>query len=239
MSSEAHNQQLLSLSDPDLVRCALKSPREPSSCRVSLLSPGLIAKHCYLDHMEDEARAMEIVRQLGIRVSSIKRTVKANDDDGIIIMEWIHGIGLEDLWTQIGWVMTIRLAFQLRYAVHHLRSLTSLTAGSLFTERCRSFWLNDRYNLPAHSTSNAITSFIEFWSNFTPKRRKSPAPAEFKSKSNQKSYLPPLPTSLVFTHHDLAAPKPPRRQTRTPLATRLGVFWLVSCVFRVCFYAEF
>jgi Phosphotransferase enzyme family len=218
MSSEAHDQQLLSLSDLDLVYCALGSPREPSSCTVTLLSSGLIAKHCYLGHMEDEAQAMEVARQLGIRVPNVKRMVKANDDDGIIIMEWIHGTVLEDLWAQIGWVMTIRLAFQLRYAVHRLRSLTSLTAGSLFTGECRSFWLDDRYNLPAHSTPDAITCFIEFWNNFTPRRRKSPEPT--KSKSDKKNYLPPLPTSLVFTHHDLAP--------RNLLVDKQGHLWLLD-----------
>ncbi|KAI9787651.1 MAG: hypothetical protein M1839_000182 [Geoglossum umbratile] len=218
MLSEAQDQQLLSLSNLDLVHCVLESPREPSCCKITLLSLGLIAKHCYLSRMEDEAQGMEIARQLGIRVPNVKRTVGTSDDEGIIIMERIHGTILEDLWAQIGWVMTIRLAFQLRYAVRRLRSLTSLTAGSLFTGECRSFWLNDRYKLPAHSTPDAIASFIKFWSSFTSKRRKSPESA--KSKSNQKNYLPPLPTSLVFTQHDLAP--------RNLLVDKQGHLWLLD-----------
>ncbi|PIG86428.1 hypothetical protein AARAC_007532 [Aspergillus arachidicola] len=42
-------------------------------------------------------------------------------------------------------------SLQLRRFVKILRSVTSPTAGSLATGECRSFWLEDRYGLPANS----------------------------------------------------------------------------------------
>ncbi|TAQ89814.1 hypothetical protein B7494_g1859 [Chlorociboria aeruginascens] len=217
MFPKPHDQQLLSCSDPDLAHFILESPRHPSSSRLTLLSPGLVAKLCLPGNMEDEVKAISVARQLGIRVPHIKRTIETRDD-GYIILERINGIILEELWPRIGWIMTIRLAFQLRYSVQRLRSLTSSTAGSLCSGECRSFWLDDRYNLPAHSTPGAIVSFIEFWNNFTPlsRRRQSSEP----TRSCNQNYLPPTPTSLIFTHHDLAP--------RNILIDNCGRLWLLD-----------
>ncbi len=217
MFSDARDQQLLSCSDLDLLHCIDESPPHPSTKRITLLSPGLVAKYCMSGHMEDEVKGMDVARELRIRVPSIKRTIKTARY-GYIIMERIHGTSLDDLGGQMGWIMTIRLAFQLRYAVRRLRSLTSSTAGSLSSGECRSFWLDDRYNLPARSTPDAIASFIEFWSKFTPpfgRRQSSSEPL----KTN-KNHLPLTSTSLVFTHHDLAS--------RNLLVDKRGQLWLLD-----------
>lgn len=77
--------------------------------------------------------AIDLARQLGIRDPGIERTIEA-DHNNYLIMERIDGTNLEESWTTIGWLATIRLAFQLRRYVQRLRTVTSSTAGSLSTE---------------------------------------------------------------------------------------------------------
>jgi hypothetical protein len=107
------------------------------------------------DEAPDELKAMDIARRLGIRVPDVKRTIKAKLSI-YIIMELDHGATLEKLWTRIDWVLTSRLAFQLRQFVHSMRNMTLPTAGSPLSAKCRSFWLDDYYGLPEHATPEAI-----------------------------------------------------------------------------------
>ena len=199
-NSDFDEQQLLLYSDADLLQYILKSPRHPSSGRVFVLSSSLLAKLSSPGLVEDEVRAMVTARQLGVRVPIVKRVV-GRDHETYLIMEGINGTTLDELWSRIGWVMAIKLAFQVRHFIYCLRSATSSTAGSLVSGECRSFYLDDRYNLPPRSTPEVITSFIKFWLYFTPSlMRKGAKPAT----SNGKKYLPPSPKFLYLTHHDLA-----------------------------------
>ncbi|KAI0010475.1 hypothetical protein F4779DRAFT_577678 [Xylariaceae sp. FL0662B] len=61
---------------------------------------------------------------------------------------------------------TIALTLQLRGFVRIWRSAGSSTAGSLATGACRSFWLEDRYCLPARSTIDDINALITCWMEF-------------------------------------------------------------------------
>ncbi|KAE8132000.1 hypothetical protein BDV38DRAFT_288152 [Aspergillus pseudotamarii] len=66
---------------------------------------------------------------------------------------WIgfEGTTLDVVWKELGWFMTAKLGLQLRRFVKIPRSVTSSTAGSLGTVEYKSFWLEDRYGLPANS----------------------------------------------------------------------------------------
>ncbi|EEH10297.1 ankyrin repeat protein [Histoplasma capsulatum G186AR] len=167
------------------------------SLNVSLLSQNLVAKHYSRGKEVDVLEAMVRAGQLGIRVPCIRRTVE-RDNDFYIIMERIHGQTLEEAWKHIGWLIALRLAFQLRRFVRRMREVTSSTAGSLSTGMCRSFWLEDFYKLPCHARPEAIPAFIRFWLNFVPlSRRKA-------SVQPKKEFCSKPQTPLVFTHHDLA-----------------------------------
>ncbi|KAI9726870.1 MAG: hypothetical protein M1834_001468 [Cirrosporium novae-zelandiae] len=217
MDSDFDEEQLLSYFSADLVRYILKSPPLPSSHRVSFLSSNFVVKQSLPKNAEDDVRAMNMARQLGIRVPSMKRTIEIGNNV-YFIMERINGVTLEDSWVQIGWIATIRLAIQLRQFVRRLRSVTSSTAGSLSSGECRSFWLDDRYNLPLHSTPEVIMSFIKFWIGFSPSMMRRPVPKQVAPCSQQ--YLPRTPTSLVFTHHDLAP--------RNIIVDNCGHLWLLD-----------
>lgn len=202
MNSSFQERLLLTYSDATLFEYIRQSPRLAPFSSVYLLSTNLIAKYCEPELVEDSIRAAELARALGIRVPSIKRKIEANDN-AYCVMERIEGITLEEAWTKLSWVMTVKLALELRGYVHLLKSLTSSTAGSVESGECRSFWLEDRYQLPARSSPEQITCFIKFWLGFTSIRRAREIAAQGSAHPLER-YIPPTSNRLVFTHHDLA-----------------------------------
>ena len=115
------------------------------------------------------------------------------------IMERIPGMTLETAWTSLSWIRTINLALQLRRYVSHLRSMTSLTAGSLATGEFRSFWFQDLFGLPVRSGLEIVADFIKFWAEFVS------IPQEVKGRGpDHPKYVPPTPEKFVLIHHDLA-----------------------------------
>lgn len=222
MSSEFRDELLQSYSEAELARYTIASPptppprhdnqpRPPSS--VYLLSENLVAKGYALEDLPDVARTDEVIRKLGIRVPNILRTITLKNG-GYCIMERIHGETLEDAWASLGWFTTVSLALQLRRFVNILRSVTSTTAGSLETGRCRSFWLEDKYELPDWSTAENIRSFLQFWARFTSIRK------EARGETNPPPRIPPTADTFVLTHHDLA----PRNIILAPS----GQLWLLD-----------
>ncbi|KAF1847825.1 kinase-like protein [Cucurbitaria berberidis CBS 394.84] len=211
------NDLLECYSDAELVCHIDKSPRLTPFSAISLLSTRYLAKTYVPEALEDSVRAVEVARQLGVRVPDIKRTIKSNDG-AFCIMECIEGTTLEEAWAKLGWFASIKLAVQLRHAISLLRSVSSSTAGSLATGECRSFWLDDRYGVPARSSPDDITSFIKFWANFISIRQ------EIKNAPHclvySKVYTPPAARTFVFTHHDLAP--------RNILLDHSGQLWLID-----------
>jgi hypothetical protein len=197
-------ERLLTYSSAHLALYIFRSPQDPSSPRVFYLSAGHVAKKFYSKQVEDELRAMDMARQLGIRVPRIKRIIRV-EDSTYVIMERIQGLTLEESWVEIGWIRTIRLAFQLRQVVQCLRFRTSLTAGSPVSGKCRSFWLGEGYGLHRHATPEAIASFIGFWLSYSPRRQYGSFPLVVARRGGKaQASLPKVATSLVFSHHDLA-----------------------------------
>ena len=201
MGSNFQEELLQSYSDADLAGHIQASPRLAPSSSIFLLSANLLAKHYQPDMVEDTVRVVELARQLGVRVPHIKRVIEFNGD-AYCIMERIEGATLEEAWAQLSWRTTIKLAVQLRRFIHLLRSVPSLTAGSVATGECRSFWLDDRYSLPARSSPEVITSFITFWVGFVSIRQAMKVAAQ--GSFHPQGYIPPTAKTFVFTHHDLA-----------------------------------
>lgn len=219
MSSTFRDDLLLSYEDADLVQHIGNSPQLSHCSSVSLLSVNFVSKECQPDLVEDALKAMELARQLGLRVPNVKRVVQF---EGMVylIMERIDGVSLEEIWTKLGWIDSLRLAVELRRDIHLLRSITSSTAGSLITGECRSFWLDDLYCLPPRSRPADLASFLTFWVDFVNPQAAMKAAETQLPATPSKNYVPSTAGPLVFTHHDLAP--------RNILLDKSGCLWLVD-----------
>ncbi|KAH7311619.1 ankyrin repeat protein [Stachybotrys elegans] len=217
MDSTFDDEQVLSYTDAQIVHYFEILPRLPESPRITSLSAKYVAKHYHEEEAEDAIRAMEFASRLGVRVPRIKRIVHANGAV-ICIMDRIQGAPLDTEWLKLGWIASIRLAFQLRRTIRRLRSVQSSTAGSLATGECRSFYLDDTFGLPHRASLDQVNAFINFWVNFVSIGHEvKKTPAHHSTCSN-----PAFSTNqpFVFTHHDLA----PRNIILDPA----GQLWLID-----------
>ena len=164
---------------------------------------------------------MKVADQLGIRVPQVFRILRG-DRKSFTIVERIEGITLEETWPNLSCFATALLAIQLRRFVSLLRSKTSPTAGSLATGKCHSFWLEDRFGLPARSNPATVWSFIEFWAGFVslPHAMRIAAAGV---KALVTRWIPSMPTEFVLTHHDLAP--------RNMIVDRVCQLWLLDWEF--------
>ncbi|KAI9747513.1 MAG: hypothetical protein M4579_007448 [Chaenotheca gracillima] len=201
MSPAFEDDLLQKYLDDELQRYIVESPLITPFSRLSLLSANLLAKHYNPDLVEDTLTAMDVARELGVRVPRVFRTIIC-ENNAYLIMERIQGTTLEEAWAGLGWTSTLKLALQLRRFTKRIRSVTSSTAGSLATRKCRSFWLEDRFEIPAGSSPQVITSFIQFWVDFISIRKAMKAATD--DPVPPKGRVPPTAKTLVFTHHDLA-----------------------------------
>ncbi|PWY93549.1 hypothetical protein BO94DRAFT_621935 [Aspergillus sclerotioniger CBS 115572] len=212
---------LQSYPDAELIQYIISSPKSPSSYDVHLLSSKYIAKTCSHAEAEDAIKAMEIAHNLGIRCPRVQRTV-ANKLDAHYIMNRIEGTTLDTIWTKLSWFTTIKLAFQLWRFVRILRSGTSSTAGSLATGRCRSFYLDDKFGVPAQATATDLGEFMRFWGNFRGMRQAMQVAKQGQILTGDE-YIPSTTGGFVLTHHDLA----PRNLLLDSLGQQLW-FWIGS-----------
>ncbi|KAH9996375.1 hypothetical protein F4779DRAFT_607020 [Xylariaceae sp. FL0662B] len=117
-------------------------------------------------------------------------------------MDRIPGKTLETAWPELGWIESLRLAFQLRHHIRRLRSAVSTSAGSLATGKCKSYYLEDSFGLPPRATCHQVNAFLNFWASFVNigvEVKKTPAEHAICPRPVF-SYSRPF----VFTHHDLA-----------------------------------
>jgi len=177
------------------------TPLGAPPCRVRQLSPNLVAKGLQSKTLPDALAAQCLARDLGIRVPEIRRTITKNKRS-YIIMDRVLGETLETCWSRLGWIATIKLAFELRNFVRRMRELSSSTAGGLETGASTSLWLDDYYGLPLHASPSDIQSYITFWLQYPQKR-----PQHYPNRHLHCDYtalIPPIPTKFVFIHQDLA-----------------------------------
>ncbi|KAL4936634.1 hypothetical protein BDV06DRAFT_216519 [Aspergillus oleicola] len=168
--------------DSELARHIFSSPKSPASCQVFNLPSYLIAKQYRSSELEDALKAIKVASQLGIRCPSVRKTVNKDPN----------------------FYLTIKLALQLRRFVKIPRSVTSPTAGSIVTGECRSFYLENRYGLPAHSGPAEFAHFFRFWTNFINPRRAVQEAKQLQAPGLD-SPVPLTIKSFVLTHHGLAA----------------------------------
>ncbi|RJE25365.1 ankyrin repeat protein [Aspergillus sclerotialis] len=173
-------------------------------CILAAVSIYLVAKQYEPSEVEDVLKATNIVSQRGIRCPSVRRIIK-NPENAYTSMDRMEGTTLDVVWKELGWFMTAKLGLQLRRFVKILRSIISPTAGSLATGECRSFWLEDRYGLPANAGPAEIAHFFRFWANFTSMRRAMQASKQPQISDSPDFQLgvPMTIEPLVLTHHDL------------------------------------
>ena len=192
--------RLAEYGDSELVSHIRSSPHMYPDSTTSIISPNLVAKHLTERDAADELRGMQFAQQLRLRVPSVKRVVR-EDRDVYIIMTHIRGRTMEVAWSTMTWFSTISLAVQLRRWVGIMRSRHSPTAGSLVTGKCKSIWLDDYYGLPEHASPETFSSFIQFWLQYEPRRKRTNRPG-INAHECHKS--PTTPKYFVFTHQDLA-----------------------------------
>lgn len=161
MESGFVEEDLSHYSDSELFEFICQSPCLAPGSAISLLTSKLVAKQHEPHEVEDTCAAEEAAHALGIRVPRVRRTFVLQGS-AYRIMDRIEGSTLEEIWPKLSWFMTIKLALQLRGFVNLLRTRTFNTAGSLKTGRCRSFWLEDEYEITERSPPENITSFIRF-----------------------------------------------------------------------------
>ena len=198
-------KRLADYSDEELLRYIRASPRMTSLhfCSTTKLSSNLVSKSVSTVDLSDEIAALRFAQNLGIRVPILRRTITTPDDpNSYIIMDSIHGVSLEDCWPELGWIATIRMAFESRKFIQRMRSITSPTAGGLATGKCNSIFLDDFYEIPHHATPGVIQSFITFWLQYSRENRRTYPNTE--GFCLHKHLIPPIPTYFVFTHQDLA-----------------------------------
>ncbi|CAK7275380.1 hypothetical protein SEPCBS119000_006664 [Sporothrix epigloea] len=206
-------------SDSDLLHLLHTCPKLEQYAGISLLSERYLAKAYYEESVDNVLETVDLARRHGIQTPQMIRCVR-DDDAAYIVMDRIPGHTLDKVWTNLGWLTTFRLAFQLRRFIRTLRSMTSTTAGSLSTGECFSFWLDDRFGLPARAPIKDVVGYLRFWKNFVS------IPKELKKSTEQHraeaAKADPLleVDKLVFTHHDLAP--------RNLLLGTCGQLWLLD-----------
>ena len=127
-----------SYTDEQLLQYFQQSPKLVTTRNesVRILSPSLIVKP-YPSNMDynDELSALELVHTRGIRVPGVRRVVRG---EHLLIMDRIHGLTLEQLWSNLGWLDTFRIAWQLRSFLCIMHSITSQTTSGVHIGRARS-----------------------------------------------------------------------------------------------------
>lgn len=213
-------------SDAVLIELIWASPSRFGASRIFYLSPRFIAKrYDSTAEIMDSMAAVNIASVLGIRHPPVRRIIM-NTANPFTIMEKIPGNTLNNVWTKLSWWHSFKLALQLRSFVKKLRSFTSPTAGSLETGECRSFWLKDRFGIPAHSGPSEFNAFYRYWTNPIIARR----PMQILRRGIPSDLIPPIhipiykpipqDAQFVLTHHDLAP--------RNLLVSPSGELWLLD-----------
>ena len=217
MDSTFDDTRVQSYTDIEIIDSITSLPSLPGFSNIIPLSSRYLAKGYAEDELEDAVRSMELASELGIRVPHIQRIIHI-DNAFYCIMDRIPGTTLDMKWPQLGWIASLRLAFQLRHIIYRLRSVKSTSCGSLATGKCRSYYLDDSFGLPPRARIHEVNAFMNFWANFVTLRheaRKTPAQ---HTTCSRPAFLSNGP--FVFTHHDLAP--------RKIILDRQGQLWLID-----------
>ncbi|KAH7918202.1 hypothetical protein BV22DRAFT_1041927 [Leucogyrophana mollusca] len=161
-----------------------------------VLSQNLVAKIIHDTERDDEIAATEFARKLGILVPAVRRALihPATTRGSCLVLERVHGRTLEQLWAEIGWWRTLRVAWQLRRYLQKMHAVTSLKAGGLATGSVRSLFFQGLYPPVSYASPEAFTGYINWWLTKCRPRQRQP---------RHDLTLKPL-RRHVFVHQDLA-----------------------------------
>ncbi|KAH7918557.1 hypothetical protein BV22DRAFT_905245 [Leucogyrophana mollusca] len=162
------------------------------------LSQNLVAKFVGGDEADNEIAAIEFARKLDIRVPVVRRGPIRNTDTytggHYFVLERVHGPTLEQLWPEIGWVRTLRVAWQLRRYLQKMQAATSPVGGGLALGSVRSPFFQGLYKPVSYASPEAFTGYLNWWlTKCRPQQR----------KPRHDLTLEPL-RQHVFVHQDLA-----------------------------------
>lgn len=210
--------KLFSYTDAEITDFIISLSHQPGSLKILPLSSNLLAKGYREEKVKDAVRSVEFASQVGIPVPRIHRSVKI-DNTVYCIMDRIPGKTLDMVWPELGWIASLRLAFQLPHLIHRLRSVTSTFSGSLATGKCRPYFLQDSFGLPPRATSDQVNAFLNFWANFVSICQEITKTAAEHATCSRPVFLHDGP--FVFTHHDLA----PRNMIVDPEGQLWLIYW--------------
>lgn len=206
------------MSDADLIEFtnAMNNIRTTQVQDARIVGPNLISK--LSPQVEDEVAAMRLAQKIGIRVPTVRRTIPGNEAElqpPTLIMDRAHGKTLEELWPEIGWWRTVRLAWQMRSFIRLMQRVHSTTSGGLVTGYFHSQWFEGCYGPKPHATPQVFTSFLNWW--LIPRL---PDGKEYPKRSAIRR--PPLdpPKMHTFVHQDLVP--------RNMIVDEKGLLWLVD-----------
>lgn len=224
MARQSPDDVVLYGSDTEMKTLITQSPRSKHFAGIVLLSDQFLAKIYMPDCFADTIKTIELAQSLGIRIPKIIRSIQSSDRE-FLIVERIQGWTIEDAWPRLSWYASLCLALQLRRFVSLMRLITSDTAGSIVTGNCRSFWLDDRFGLPARATVGYVMDFLAFWTDFRSIRH------EYKKSTHDHVVLKGSSAlrakRFVLTHHDLTP--------RNIMVDKLGDAWLLDWDFAGCY----
>lgn len=157
-----------------------------------ILGPDLMCKFSSTNEAEEEVAALDHALKLGLSVPIVRRVIESSTSIGtVIIMDYVHGRTLEQMWPELDLLDTIRYALQLRKFINIMHSSKSIQGGGVANGRFYCKWL-DSITPPEPSLSpTRFTSYLNWWLSMHIPGRAGPEPT-----------LSPLNTH-TFVHQDL------------------------------------
>ncbi|KAL1761422.1 kinase-like protein [Schizophyllum commune] len=157
---------LSSYTNVELVNYITNSPHlqttRPEAVR--RLSSHLVAKPVpYLIDPQDEVLAMERARSVGVSVPVVHRVVPYKKGRHFIVMDFVDGMTLEQLWETMSLCTTIRLALQFRKHLRAMATVTSQITGGLHSGQVRSEWIQGVYGPVIHASPTQFSNYLNWW----------------------------------------------------------------------------
>ncbi|TFK72075.1 hypothetical protein BDN72DRAFT_895064 [Pluteus cervinus] len=182
--------------------------------RILTLSPNVVVKpFTSLAAFSDEIAALDCAKKAGIRVPNVRRAVqRARPENSFLLLGRVHGFTLEQLWAQLGWWTTFRIAWQLpRSFLRTMMLMTSQKMGGLQTGVTHSKYFQGSFLPIPHMSTSAFAAHINWWITDCALR--------WRMKPRPDLTIEP-PDQFVFVHQDLAP--------RNMILDNSGELWIVD-----------
>ncbi|TRM67053.1 kinase-like protein [Schizophyllum amplum] len=199
--------------DAELESYIANSPRIYTTRQEGIrkLSPQLAAKPVpWPVDPQDEVLALERARSAGVRAPVVHRVVPCEDEGHFLVMDLIKGATLEQIWQSMGFIATLRLAWQLRTYLRSMASVTSQTTGGIHSGHVESEWIQGQYGPIPHASPTSFSNYLNWWLSQC-------RPTEYRAHP-ELAFQPAPHHTLV--HQDLAP--------RNMIVDAEGALWVVD-----------